>query len=133
VEEKGGIGQLVMQKLYETGDQVEEEGGIGQLVMHNSYETGDQVEEKGGIGQLRKKYVRLVKVALTVQNMLEDFADTLERMHAFINWADPWATLIFIFICLGGCLAIAAFSLPVVLSLGLCWTVPPPPPPLVAA
>jgi len=89
-----------------------------------------QVEEKGGIGQLRKKYVRLVKVALTVQNMLEDFANTLERMHAFINWADPRATLIFVFICLGGCLAICAFSLPVVMSLGLCWTVflPPPPP-----
>ena len=82
-----------------------------------------QDEGEGGITQLRKKYFRLVKVALNVQNYLEDFADTLERLHAFINWADPKATLVFIFACLAAVLAIAAFSLPVVLSIGLCWTV----------
>lgn len=82
-----------------------------------------QAEEEGGIAQLRQKYFRLVKVALSVQNYLEDFADTLERLHAFINWADPKATLVFIFACLLASLGIAALSLPVVLSIGLCWTV----------
>lgn len=91
-----------------------------------------QVEEKGGIMQLRKKYMRLVKVALAVQNQLGSLAEVLERLHALITWADPRATLIFLFICLAAALAIAAFSLPVVMSIGLCWTVyfPFPFPPL---
>ena len=69
---------------------------------------------------------RLVRVALAVQNYLDDMANTLERLHATINWTDPKATLIFLFACLAIVLAIAAFSLPVVLSIGLCWTVSHP-------
>ena len=81
------------------------------------------MEEQGGIGQLRKKYLRLVKVALAVQNYLGDAAEVLERLHSLITWADPRATLIFLFACILGALAIATFSLPVVLSIGLCYTV----------
>lgn len=79
--------------------------------------------DKGGIGQLRRKYERLVRGALTVQNYLDDLANTLERLHAFINWADPKATLIFLFVCLAAAVAVSAFSLPVVLSAVCCWSV----------
>ena len=67
--------------------------------------------------------MRLVKVALAVQNYLGDAAEVLERLHALITWADPRATLIFLFACILGALAIATFTLPLCLSLGLCWTV----------
>ena len=79
--------------------------------------------EEGGIGQLRTKYMRLVKVALAVQNFLGDAAEVLERLHSLITWADPRATLIFLFICILSALAITLLTLPVVLSIGLCWTV----------
>ena len=64
-----------------------------------------------------------MRVALAVQNYLEDMANTLERLHDFISWADPRATTIFLSAILIVVLAIAAFSLPLVLSVGLCWTV----------
>lgn len=82
-----------------------------------------QTEEQGGIGQLRKKYMRLVKVALAVQNYLGDFAEVLERLHSLITWADPRATLIFLFACILAALATVTLTLPVVMSVGLCWTV----------
>ena len=58
-----------------------------------------------------------------MQNYLGDLAEVLERLHSLITWADPRATLIFLFACILGALAIATFSLPVVLSIGLCYTV----------
>lgn len=38
------------------------------------------------IGLLKAKYDKLVAVALKVQNLLDDLASQLERVHTFITW-----------------------------------------------
>ena len=58
-----------------------------------------------------------------MQIYLEEMANTLERLHGLVGWADPKATTIFLCFCLLVVLLMAAVSLPVVLSAALCWAV----------
>lgn len=81
------------------------------------------------VASLRRKYNSLLGVALTLQNLLDDVATQLERLHACITWQDPSATLLFIAFCAGAAMALALLGLPIVMASGFFWLVSPCPPP----
>ena len=75
------------------------------------------------VASLRRKYNNLLGVALTLQNLLDDVATQLERLHACITWQDPSATLLFIGFCACAAMALALLGLPTVMAAGLFWMV----------
>ncbi len=75
------------------------------------------------VASLRRKYSRLLGVALTLQNLLDDVATQLERLHACITWQDPSATLLFIAFCAIAAMALALLGLPTVMAIGCFWVV----------
>ena len=75
------------------------------------------------VASLRRKYNNLLGVALTLQNLLDDVATQLERLHACITWQDPSATLLFIGCCACAAMALALLGLPIVMAAGLFWMV----------
>ena len=75
------------------------------------------------VASLRRKYTKLLGVALTLQNLLDDVATQLERLHACITWQDPSATLLFIAFCACAAMALALLGLPTVLAVGCFWVV----------
>ena len=75
------------------------------------------------VASLRRKYNRLLGVALTLQNLLDDVATQLERLHACITWQDPSATLLFIAFCACAAMALAFLGLPTVMAIGCFWVV----------
>ena len=77
------------------------------------------------VASLRRKYNNLLGVALTLQNLLDDVATQLERLHACITWQDPSATLLFIGFCACAAMALALLGLPTVMAAGLFWMVRP--------
>ncbi|DBA67072.1 TPA: hypothetical protein ACH3X2_001401 [Trebouxia sp. C0005] len=78
------------------------------------------------VASLRRKYTKLLGVALTLQNLLDDVATQLERLHACITWQDPSATLLFIAFCACAAMALALLGLPTVLAVGCFWVLRPP-------
>lgn len=75
------------------------------------------------VANLRRKYAQLLSVALTLQNLLDDVATQLERLHSCITWQDPSATLLFIGFCLAAALGLALLGLPSIMAFGLFWMV----------
>ena len=75
------------------------------------------------VASLRRKYKELQGVALTLQNLLDDVATQLERLHACITWQDPSATLLFIGFCACAAMALTLLGLPTVMAFGLFWMV----------
>lgn len=75
------------------------------------------------VANLRRKYAQLLAVALTLQNLLDDVATQLERLHSCITWQDPSATLLFIGFCLSAALGLAVLGLPVIMAFVLFWMV----------
>ena len=75
------------------------------------------------VASLRRKYNKLLGVALTLQNLLDDIATQLERLHACITWQDPSATLLFIAFCACAAMALALMGLPTIMALACFWTV----------
>ena len=78
------------------------------------------------VASLRRKYNKLQGVALTLQNLLDDVATQLERLHACISWQDPSATLLFIGFCACAAMALALLGLPLLMATGFFWMVRPP-------
>ncbi|DBB06469.1 TPA: Tricalbin-2 [Trebouxia sp. C0004] len=75
------------------------------------------------VASLRRKYNKLLGVALTLQNLLDDVATQLERLQACITWQDPSATLLFIAFCACAAMALALLGLPTVMAIGCFWMV----------
>ncbi|KAK9810133.1 hypothetical protein WJX72_005374 [[Myrmecia] bisecta] len=92
-------------------------------------ENDNEVVASGGSGPyntLKAKYDKLQRVALAVQNLLDDLASNLERVHAVVTATDPSATLLFVFVFGLLALLIGHVGFPPVLAVGLCWQVRPP-------
>eukprot|EP00884_Botryococcus_braunii_P007164 jgi/Botrbrau1/16449/Bobra.0142s0045.1 len=75
---------------------------------------------------LKERYDRLLRVALKVQNVLDDMATTLERGGSFFTWVDPLATSLFVSACLLLALLIHSLPLSYIIAGGLCWSLRPP-------
>ncbi len=75
------------------------------------------------VASLRRKYNKLLGVALTLQNLLDDVATQLERLHACITWQDPSATLLFIAFCACAAMALALLGLSIVMAIACFWLV----------
>jgi hypothetical protein len=63
------------------------------------------------------------RIALKVQNVLDEIASFAERGLGVVTWADPNASAIFLLIAIAAALAIAALGLHTVLAVALCWLV----------
>jgi hypothetical protein len=75
------------------------------------------------VASLRRKYNKLLGVALTLQNLLDDVATQLERLHACITWQDPSATLLFVAFCACAAMALALLGLSIVMATACFWLV----------
>ena len=75
------------------------------------------------VANLRRKYAQLLAVALTLQNLLDDIATQLERLHSCVTWQDPSATLLFIAFCAAAAMGLALLGLPSIFAFGCFWMV----------
>lgn len=80
------------------------------------------------VTRLQRRVDGMQKIALKVQNVLDDVASALERCNGLICWADPNASAFFLLIATSWALLIAVLGLHTVLSALLCWMVSPHPP-----
>ena len=79
------------------------------------------------VTRLQRRVDGMQKIALKVQNVLDDVAGALERCNGLICWADPNASTFFLLIATSWALLIAVLGLHTVLSALLCWMVSPHP------
>lgn len=63
------------------------------------------------------------RIALKVQNALDDIASFLERLRGLVTWGDPTASAFFLLVATVAALAVATVGLHVLLSFLLCWLV----------
>ena len=77
------------------------------------------------VTRLQRRVDGMQKIALKVQNVLDDVASALERCNGLICWADPNASAFFLLIATSWALLIAVLGLHTVLSALLCWMVSP--------
>ena len=75
------------------------------------------------VSSLRARVEGMQRIALKVQNVLDEIASMLERGMGVVTWADPNASALFLFIAIAGALAIATLGLHTVLAFALCWLV----------
>ena len=75
------------------------------------------------VSGLRARVEAMQRIALKVQNVLDEAACFLERGAALTSWADPTASALFLLVATAGALAIAALGLHTVLAALLCWLV----------
>jgi hypothetical protein len=52
--------------------------------------------------RLKRRYEQLQRIALAVQNRIDDIAMAFERLHAMVTGQDPLATALFFWRCLLG-------------------------------
>ena len=77
------------------------------------------------VTRLQRRVDGMQKIALKVQNVLDDVAGALERCNGLVCWADPNASAFFLLIATSWALLIAVLGLHTVLSALLCWMVSP--------
>lgn len=75
------------------------------------------------VTRLQRRVDGMQKIALKVQNVLDDVASVLERCQGLICWADPNASAFFLLIATAWALGIAVLGLHTILSALLCWMV----------
>ena len=87
--------------------------------------TGAQDGELKGdlVSGLRARVEGMQRIALKVQNVLDEIASALERGLGVATWADPNASALFLLIAIAGALAVATLGLHTVLAVALCWLV----------
>ena len=65
------------------------------------------------------------RIALKVQNALDEIASALERVRAVVCWADPNASSFFLIIATVAALLVPLLGLHTLISFLLCWMVRP--------
>lgn len=78
------------------------------------------------VTRLQRKVDGMQRIALKVQNVLDDVASVLERCQGLICWADPNASAFFLLMGTAFALGVAVLGLHTILSFLLCWMVSPP-------
>ena len=78
------------------------------------------------VTKLQRKVDGMQRIALKVQNVLDEVANVLERCQGLICWADPNASAFFLLMATAFALGVAVLGLHTILSFLLCWMVSPP-------
>ncbi len=77
------------------------------------------------VQRLQARVENMQRIALKVQNALDEIASALERVRAVVCWADPNASSFFLIIATVAALLVPLLGLHTLISFLLCWMVRP--------
>ena len=77
------------------------------------------------VQRLQARVENMQRIALKVQNALDEIASALERLRAVVCWADPTASAFFLIIAMAAALLVSVLGLHTLVSFLLCWMVRP--------
>lgn len=75
------------------------------------------------VQRLQARVENMQRIALKVQNALDEIASALERLRAVVCWADPNASAFFLMMATAAALLVALLGLHTLISFLLCWMV----------
>ncbi|KAK9916339.1 hypothetical protein WJX75_001462 [Coccomyxa subellipsoidea] len=108
--------------------------GVGEpLPMEPDPEAEEDNEDSGDnelqgtlVQRLQARVENMQRIALKVQNALDEIASALERLRAVVCWADPNASAFFLMMATAAALLVALLGLHILISFLLCWMLRPP-------
>ncbi|EIE27011.1 hypothetical protein COCSUDRAFT_83570 [Coccomyxa subellipsoidea C-169] len=89
-------------------------------------DTGDNELQGTLVQRLQARVENMQRIALKVQNALDEIASALERVRAVVCWADPNASSFFLIIATVAALLVPLLGLHTLISFLLCWMLRPP-------
>ncbi|BDA41056.1 probable FT-interacting protein 3 [Coccomyxa sp. Obi] len=89
-------------------------------------DSGDKELQGTLVQRLQARVENMQRIALKVQNALDEIASALERVRAVVCWADPTASAFFLIIAMAAALLISVLGLHTLVSFLLCWMLRPP-------